>query len=138
MAARNCGSVRMPVTVATVGAFSAFRRPEVTSPSEVEGGIVVLAGAINPSVVPGIIVPGKVEIGFTVPGGTYVAGFAELPGVVSEGWVPPDPMTLCPPRLTPPRVQLNPRALLSFCVNSTNLALMFTSGGATFNVSTAA
>src|SRR5581483_756723 len=106
MAARNCGSVRMPVTVATVGAFSAFRRPEVTRPSEVEGGNVVLAGAINPPVVAGIIVAGEVEIVFTVPGGTYVAGFAELPGVVREGWVPADPETLCPPRVTPPRAQL--------------------------------
>src|ERR1035437_1420427 len=109
MATRNCGSVRMPVMVNSVGTLP-LRKPEVNCWSVVLGAIVVGVAAKG--------LPGKVPIG--------LAGVATP---LKDGAVP-----ACPP-IAPlaisvlPKNQSKPRALVSFWEISTNLALMLTWGG---------
>src|SRR5438445_11204849 len=96
----------MPVRLATVGtaplAPRALRKPAVRLPSEVLGKVVV----------------------FTVPSAETTPGKVPLGPPLRLGWVPPEPTILPPPSSVLPRIQLNPRALLSVCVISANLALI--------------
>ena len=99
-----------------------LRRPGVSNWSEDEGKNVV--GRIPAAGFP--TVPGKVP-----------SGLAGVGAPLKEGAVPPCSAIRLLFISTLPRYQSKPRARVSFCATSTNLALMFTWGGAMLRACTA-
>src|SRR5262245_33621806 len=91
---RNCGSVRMPVSVPMAGAFTPLRRPDVIRLSVAEGGMVPGLAPKTPGATSGNG-PGKTPDGF--------AGEPEALGDPYEGAEPP-----CIPML-PPFMSVLPR-----------------------------
>src|SRR6266496_1981324 len=119
MTRRNWGSVRIPVSVPTAGAFAALRKPEVIRLSLVDGGRVP---GLNPKE-PGL--SGSTESG---PGKTPdgLAAEPEPSGEPKDGADPP--WRPIPPFLINvlPRNQSKPKALLSCWVISANFASIVT------------
>src|SRR5690349_19222039 len=78
---RNCGSVRIPVSVPMAGAFNPLRKPDVTRLSLADAGMVPGLTPKAPEIGSTGRGPGKAPDGF--------AGEAELPGEPYEGADPP-------------------------------------------------